>query len=337
MNISQQPLVSIVTPVYNGGKYLAECIESVLTQTYQNWDYTIVNNCSTDKTLEIAEKYAKLDTRIRIHNNEKFVDITANHNIAFRLISPNSKYCKVVESDDWLFPDCISRMVEFAEAHKTVGFVVSYAVDQEKATNIGLPIEKEVIAGREVCRAQLLWGPYILGSPTTTLYRSDLIKGEKNFYKKSTPHHDMAACYEYLYDCDFGFIHQILAFERLHDEQISSTILRLFTWAPTNIYFLMEYGPKYLTEEEYQKQFKVYMDFYYKFLALAIFQNRGKEFWDYHKNQLKSLGYPLSKAKLVKVLFSKIVDALKHLKQTIVLVLIDRDYFNYSWKKWHLR
>jgi glycosyltransferase involved in cell wall biosynthesis len=49
------PLVSILTPVYNGEKYLAECIRSVLAQTYQNWEYTIVNNCSTDKTLEIAK------------------------------------------------------------------------------------------------------------------------------------------------------------------------------------------------------------------------------------------------------------------------------------------
>ena len=48
MNRSSQPLVSVVTPVYNGAEYLSECIESVLAQTYQNWDYTIVNNCSTD-------------------------------------------------------------------------------------------------------------------------------------------------------------------------------------------------------------------------------------------------------------------------------------------------
>ena len=55
---SQQPLVSVITPVYNGEEFLPECIESVLAQTYQNWDYTIVNNRSTDRTLEIAKSYA---------------------------------------------------------------------------------------------------------------------------------------------------------------------------------------------------------------------------------------------------------------------------------------
>src|SRR6266581_1256369 len=87
MDMQTQPLVSLVTPVYNGEKYLAECIESVLVQTYQNWEYIIVNNCSTDRSREIAEGYAKQDARIRIHTNQKFVGMIQNHNIAFRQIS----------------------------------------------------------------------------------------------------------------------------------------------------------------------------------------------------------------------------------------------------------
>jgi len=59
MNFHEPPLVSIVTPVYNGEPYLAECIESVLAQTYPNWEYIIQNNCSTDRTLEIASEYGK--------------------------------------------------------------------------------------------------------------------------------------------------------------------------------------------------------------------------------------------------------------------------------------
>src|SRR5687768_18358729 len=96
MKPHEQPLVSVLTPVYNGERYLVECIESVLAQTYQNWEYCIVNNRSTDRTLAIAQKYASQDNRIRIHNNETFVECDANGNIAFRQISSESKYCKVV-------------------------------------------------------------------------------------------------------------------------------------------------------------------------------------------------------------------------------------------------
>ena len=56
MNDANSASVSVVTPVYNGAEFLAECIESVLAQTYTNWNYTIVNNCSTDETLAIAQK-----------------------------------------------------------------------------------------------------------------------------------------------------------------------------------------------------------------------------------------------------------------------------------------
>ena len=70
MNPISEPLVSIVTPVYNGEKFLADCIESILAQSYENWEYIIVNNCSTDRSLAIAEKYAEKDARIKIFSNK---------------------------------------------------------------------------------------------------------------------------------------------------------------------------------------------------------------------------------------------------------------------------
>ena len=117
------PLVSVTTPVYNGERYLSECIESVLAQTYPNWEYIIVNNCSKDSTLEIAGTYARRDPRIRIHSNRDLVDIVKNHNIALAQISSQSKYCKMVHADDFLFPECITQMVECAEENPRVGVV----------------------------------------------------------------------------------------------------------------------------------------------------------------------------------------------------------------------
>src|SRR5688572_13422291 len=102
--VESQPLVSIVTPVYNEEQYLAECIESVLSQTYRNWDYTIVDNCSTDASLAIAQRYAAADARIRVIRNAQFLTALQNCNAALRQISPGSKYCKVVLGDDWIYP-----------------------------------------------------------------------------------------------------------------------------------------------------------------------------------------------------------------------------------------
>ena len=85
MTLREEPLVSVLTPVYNGEAYLTECIESVLSQTYQNFEYLIVNNNSTDGTLQIAQHYASLDKRIRIHSNDELLDVISNHNRAFNL------------------------------------------------------------------------------------------------------------------------------------------------------------------------------------------------------------------------------------------------------------
>ena len=64
------PLISIILPVYNGETYLAKSIESCLKQTYSKIELIIVNDCSTDKTVEISKNYAKKDTRIKIVNNK---------------------------------------------------------------------------------------------------------------------------------------------------------------------------------------------------------------------------------------------------------------------------
>src|SRR4051812_18763878 len=108
----KQPLVSVVTPVYNEEKHLAECVESVLAQTYSNWEYVVVNNCSTDRSLHIVQSYAAKDARIRVCDNREFLRAVSNQNHALRQISSESKYCKVVLGDDKIFPECLAKMVE---------------------------------------------------------------------------------------------------------------------------------------------------------------------------------------------------------------------------------
>src|SRR5467141_2794214 len=75
-----EPFVSVVTPFYNTAAYLPQCIESVLGQSYRNFEYVLVDNCSSDDSLAIATKYAAADSRIRIVNNSEFLGQVANYN-----------------------------------------------------------------------------------------------------------------------------------------------------------------------------------------------------------------------------------------------------------------
>lgn len=76
-------MISVILPVFNGEKYLQQSIRSILEQTYENWELIIVNDCSTDSTEEIAQRYAKIDKRIRVINNLENKKLPASLNIGF--------------------------------------------------------------------------------------------------------------------------------------------------------------------------------------------------------------------------------------------------------------
>jgi glycosyltransferase involved in cell wall biosynthesis len=328
MSTAEGPLVSVLTPVYNGEAYLAECIESVLAQSYLNWEYAIVNNCSTDGTLEIAERYARLDKRIHVYSNDVLLDLIASHNKAFRLISADSKYCKVVSADDWLFPECLMHMVGLAEANPSVGIVGSYQLrgggrnwrDWQVRWD-EVPYPSTVIPGHEICRSYLLGGPYVFGTPTSTLYRSDLIKGEDNFYPNSSAEADTSACYKCLQRSDFGFVHQVLSYERDEHVRMTTRSRSLNAYIPASVSDLLEYGEKFLSKDERDKRLGQLMRDYYMFLASSAINFRERQFWAYHKERLKTLGYPLSVTRLSKAIFVKLLDLLLNPKRTADLLI----------------
>jgi glycosyltransferase involved in cell wall biosynthesis len=294
MKPESQPLVSVLTPVYNGEKYLSECIESVLEQTYPNWEYVIVNNRSTDRTFEIAQTYASKDRRIRIHNNKEFVDFAANENIAFQQIASESKYCKMVHADDWLFPECINKMVELAEIHPTVAIVGAYGLRNERVSWDGLPYPSTVVPGKQICRNTLLGGPYVFGSPSSVLIRSDQVRKRPKFYNEENRHCDIEACFDVLKESDFGFVHQVLTFTREHGEAETRFSARFGTDYLGALEVLTKYGRTYLCEKEYDQCLRKCWISYYAFLGAKVFYNKDKNFWDYHKNALGRLGYPIS-------------------------------------------
>lgn len=319
----EDPLVSIITPVYNGESYLQECLESVLSQTYSRIEHIIVDNFSTDRTGEIVEKYRAKDGRIRVCRNEALLPIIANHNKAFRLISPDSKYCKVVSADDWLYPECIERMVELAEAHPSVGIVGSYQLsggsDKWYVRNSGLPYSTTVIPGREICRSQLLGTLSVFGTPTSTLYRSDLVRGTDAFYPNATAEADTSACFEHLKHTDYGFVHQVLSYERLHRVRQTTESLELNAYVPAAIADCMVYGPSYMTRSELDERVQELLKIYYKYLAVSALKLRDARFWEYHKKRLHELGFPLDRIRLSKGVSLKLLSLLTSPKETIEL------------------
>jgi len=292
------PLVSVITPFYNTESYLEECITSVLRQTYQNWEYVLVNNCSTDKSAEIADRYARqYPDRIRLHHNPTFLSQVQNYNTALRFMSPQSKYCKIVQADDWLFPDCVRSMVEVAEAHPRVGIVAAYELEGNRVRLDGLSYPSPEVSGREISRLYFFEGKYLFGTPTSLLLKSELVRSRDPFYdERYAPFEDGHACFDLLRTWHFGFVHQVLTYSRRDNESIIAKV-KAFGLEPfLHFSMLAVHGHDYLSEEEYRRCLKQAQREYFLFLSKCACALRQKDeaFWKFHRKGLASVNYTLN-------------------------------------------
>ena len=102
--------VSIIIPVYNVEKYLSDCLDSCICQSYKNIEIICVNDKSTDNSINILEEYAQKDARIKIINNKKNQGLAISRNIG--IDNANGEYLIFLDSDDILPPKALSHMVE---------------------------------------------------------------------------------------------------------------------------------------------------------------------------------------------------------------------------------
>jgi glycosyltransferase involved in cell wall biosynthesis len=315
--VETSPLVMILTPVFNGAEYLRECIESVLAQTYANWEYLIVNNCSTDGSREIAQEYADRDPRIRLHNNNEFLPLMQNLNNAFRRTSLQSKYCKMVLADDWIFPECLEKMVSLAVANPSVGVVGAYGLEGRRVLWQALPYPSTLVQGRLLARRTLLGGPYVFGSPTSVLFRSDCVRSRDPFYDESNPHGDYQTCMALLEKSDFGFVHQVLTYTRERTESATSFSVRYNTYLLESLTTLLKFGPVYLNEGEFSRRLARWQQDYYFLLAASAFCLRERKFWQHHRQRLRELGHPLSFGRLAIAMLLALPNAFLHPTKTL--------------------
>ena len=122
-NAPQSPRVSIGLPVFNAERYLEEAIDSLLAQTFTDFEIVIADNASTDATAAICRRYAASDSRIRYHRNEVNVGAAANFDLVFELSQP-SEYFKWAAGDDLCTPDFLERCVTLLDADS--GAVLAY-------------------------------------------------------------------------------------------------------------------------------------------------------------------------------------------------------------------
>jgi len=302
-----QPLVSVVTPFHNTAEHLPECIESVVNQTYGTFEYILVDNCCTDGAAAIAESYARRDGRIRFFRQPSLLSQVQNYNSALSRISEKSVYCKIVQADDYIFPDCLKLMVDAFEQSSRIGLVSAYDLKGNVVRGSGFPERRTVFSGREAAQIYLKGRAWFFGSPSTVMYRSSLVRERQPFYDESRLHEDTEKCLQILEQWDFGFVHQVLSFLRTDNESISAQF-RAFEPGLLDWYILVRrYAKTFFSAAEAAALDRTARRTYYRMLAHRMVLGTESAFWQYHIGGLKTLPEPLDRLYLLVQIFRELV------------------------------
>ena len=179
--MNQNPLISVIIPVYNGAKYLHKCVDSVLAQTYTNLEIILIDDGSTDTTIQICDNYAKKERRIRaIHQPNRGLSAARNAGI----IQAHGDYIAFADADDWVAPTFIETLWKVAcKYNAPISVVGRWVVFTSKKTQryVLAPKEKEKLiaasspAFTEKQSLRMTFAPYG-GFVTNKLFHSSLFK-----------------------------------------------------------------------------------------------------------------------------------------------------------------
>ena len=170
------PLVSIVIPVYNRELYIEDAIRSAISQTYQNIEIIIVDNCSTDSTWDILNECEKKDNRIKIFQNDSNIGPVLNWNECFRHAS--GEYIKILWSDDWISHKFVEKCLSVFE--KNTAFVLSgYQIVAKKMVLSEVVFKKNIYSVLEYLNNILLYNRVGFPvSPGCAMFRTkDILAG----------------------------------------------------------------------------------------------------------------------------------------------------------------
>ncbi len=283
-------LVSVCIPTYNYANYLPASIESVLGQTYRNFELIIVDDHSKDNSAEIALKYAIQNKEIRFYRNDKNLGMVENWNRCLELAK--GSYVKVMGADDILEPSCLQKSVKVLAENPNVSLLscARTLIDKD-----GQPIRTsayshkfQIISGEKTIK-KCFFTANLIGEPTATMFRKkDAFRGFDLRYRQLT---DLEMWFHLLEKGDFAFIPEPLCRFRVHQKQTTKANINTLTFMNDELLLYNDYiGRNYLGETFIHKQqwkfkfcftlwmhhftgldIKVIRDEIRKYLPLAIF------------------------------------------------------------------
>ncbi|MGL5989238.1 glycosyltransferase family 2 protein [Cetobacterium sp.] len=183
------PEISIIVPVYNVEKYLEQCLDSILAQTFKNFEVILVNDGSTDSSGEICDRYTKIDSRIMVfHKINDGVSNTRNLGVQ----KSKGKYVVFIDSDDYIMKNYCKILIESIEELKSDIVVCKMVREIPKKEDLNYTKQ---FFNRVESLIKMFQGNLYRFSLSGKIYRADIIKKYK--FPKGMIHEDMGTVYKY--------------------------------------------------------------------------------------------------------------------------------------------
>ncbi|MCY4051913.1 MAG: glycosyltransferase [Gammaproteobacteria bacterium] len=210
------PTISVVLVVRNGEKFIREAVSSILEQTYENFEFLIIDDGSADHTKEIVRKYR--DTRIQLFDNPGPSGKPGGLNFAFE--TAKGQYIALMDADDISLPTRFEKQLRFLEQNPEIGIVGAQAIKiNEVGEVIGYQGKNKM--NHQGCRKLLLTGNSCFINPSVLIRKASIPKGIN--YKKDYPYaEDYDFFCQSFFHTKFANLGERLIKYRIHEEQISS-------------------------------------------------------------------------------------------------------------------
>ncbi len=143
-------LVSIITPSYNSSRFIAQTIESVISQAYKNWEMIIIDDCSPDNSNEIIKEYIKKDSRIKLIKLEKNSGPAVARNRAIQ--EAKGRYIAFLDADDLWYPEKLDKQIKFMNENNLSFTYCAYKLIDDEYNNLGIFIPPEKVSYNSILK-----------------------------------------------------------------------------------------------------------------------------------------------------------------------------------------
>lgn len=255
--------VSICIPTYNYGRFITDAIESVLAQSFGDFELIVVDNCSEDDTRAIVESYARRDSRVSYHCNERNLGMVGNWNRCLELA--RCDYVKILCADDLIEPRCLELSVRLLDADSRTTLVSGsrqlVSKELQPIETLSYSDHATVVEGTEVISRCLLHGN-LIGEPTAVLFRKSVAERGFDVRYKQLP--DLELWFHLLEQGRFAFIQEPLCKFRQHEEQATKKFVQSLDFLDDAFLLFREYmGKRYVTLSLLQKHLAQFNLVYY--------------------------------------------------------------------------